>query len=76
MQARQVITCGVWQSEARIARIATAGRVGGVRGCGETCTKKKKRAHDVIRHKETQTIFMTELGSTSSNVHLVSAKYY
>lgn len=50
MQARQVITCGVWKSEARVARITTTGRVGGVRGCGKTCAKQK--AHDVIRHKK------------------------
>lgn len=37
VQARQGITCRVWQPEARIARIATSCRVGGVR-CGETCT--------------------------------------
>lgn len=37
VQARQGITCRVWQPEARIARIATTCRVGGVRR-GETCT--------------------------------------
>lgn len=36
VQARQGITCLVRQPEARIARIATSCRVGGVR-CGETC---------------------------------------
>lgn len=36
VQARQGITCWVWQPEARIARIATSCRVGGV-CCGETC---------------------------------------
>lgn len=40
VQARQGITCGVWQPEARIARIATSCRVGGVR-CGKTCITNK-----------------------------------
>ncbi|GBP24519.1 hypothetical protein EVAR_20843_1 [Eumeta japonica] len=39
VQARQGITCGVRQPEARIARIATTCRIGGVR-CGETCEIK------------------------------------
>lgn len=41
VQARQGITCGIWQPEARIARIATSCRVGGVR-CGETCATNKQ----------------------------------
>lgn len=40
VQARQGITCWVWQPEARIARITTSCRVGGVR-CGETCATNK-----------------------------------
>lgn len=36
VQARQGITCWVGQPEARIARIATSGRIRGVR-CGKTC---------------------------------------
>lgn len=39
VQARQGITCWVRQPEARIARIATSCRVGGVR-CGKTCITK------------------------------------
>lgn len=38
VQAREGITCRVRQPEARIARIATTCRVGGV-CCGETCEK-------------------------------------
>lgn len=41
VQARQGITCWIWQPEARIARIATSCRVGGV-CCGETCATNGK----------------------------------
>lgn len=44
VQARQGITCWVWQPEARIARIATSCRVGGVR-CGETCATNNDTLH-------------------------------
>jgi len=58
MQARQVITCGVWKSEARIARVTTASRVGGIRGGGETCTNKKHKTtlvHDGTRFNVSDT---------------------
>lgn len=45
VQARQGITCRVWQPEARIARIATSCRVGGVR-CWKPCTTNK---HKLLR---------------------------
>lgn len=44
VQARQRVTCGVWQPKARIARIAPTGRIGGVRG-GETCGTKERQYH-------------------------------
>ena len=53
MQARQVITCGGWKSEARGARITTTSRVGGVRGSGETCVKKHMTSLDTHTQKQT-----------------------